>query len=76
VYKELMYDEREKPARKKLTIMKYDEQKGLCASCSEPMPIKNSGLDRRNAADGYTPENTRLVHGDCHRKDQAARGYS
>lgn len=76
VYKELMHDERGKPmARRKLKLLKHDEQRGLCAICSEQLPIRYSELDRRNAADGYTQENTRLVHGDCHRKDQAARGY-
>jgi hypothetical protein len=77
VYKELIYDEREKPGvRRKIKIEKYDEQRGKCAHCGGEMQIKYSELDRRNAADGYTVENTELIHGDCHIARQAARGYT
>jgi hypothetical protein len=77
VYKELIYDEREKPSvRRKVKIRKYDEQRGKCAHCCGEMQIKYSELDRRNAVDGYTVENTELVHGACHIARQAAKGYS
>jgi hypothetical protein len=40
------------------------------------MPLKYSELDRKNAADGYTEENTELVHDKCHRARQAAKNYT
>jgi hypothetical protein len=77
VYKELIYDEREKPGvRRKIKIQKYDEQRGKCAHCGEQMQIKYSELDRRDAADGYTVESTELIHGSCHIARQAAKGYT
>lgn len=77
IYKELIYDEREKPStRRKIKIQKYDQQSGKCAHCGEDMKIKYSELDRKNAADGYTIENTELIHGECHKSRQAAKGYT
>ena len=76
IVKELGYDERSKPSdRNKLKARKFGEQSGKCAECGEPLPEKYTVLDRKNAADGYTPENTELIHGDCDRKRQAAKGY-
>ena len=40
------------------------------------MEQKGSELDRFKASDGYTVENTRLVHHECHVADQKAKGYS
>jgi hypothetical protein len=77
VYKELIYDEREKPAvRRKVKIQKYEEERGKCAHCGGEMQIKYSELDRRNAVDGYTVENAELIHAACHIARQAARGYA
>lgn len=77
IIKELGYDERGKPGmRAKLKAFKLDQQKGKCAHCHEYLPIKYSELDRKNAADGYTPENTELVHAKCHHERQAAKNYS
>ncbi len=77
VIKELGYDERGKPlARAKLKALKWGQQNGKCAHCSKDMPLKYSELDRKNAADGYTPENTELVHAKCHQERQAAKGYT
>jgi 5-methylcytosine-specific restriction endonuclease McrA len=76
IIKELGYDERGKPvARAKLKWMNWGQQNGKCAHCGEDMPLKYSELDRKNAADGYTPENTELVHAKCHQARQAAKGY-
>lgn len=76
IYKELIYDERGKPApRRKIKIQKFDQQHGKCAHCNEDMTIKYSELDRRNAVDGYTVENTELVHAKCHQIRQAEKGY-
>ena len=76
VMKELSYDERGKPmARRALKNQKWGLQNGLCAECGKEMPVSYSELDRRNAVDGYTVENTELVHADCHRKRQAEKGY-
>ncbi len=75
--KELSYDERGKPgARKQLKALKWGLQGRKCAHCGEEMPLKNSDLDRKNAVDGYTEENTELVHHHCHQKRQAAKGYA
>jgi hypothetical protein len=77
IVKELGYDERSKPGvRAKLKAMKWGLQNGKCAHCSEEMPLKYSELDRKNAADGYTVENTELVHAKCHQDRQAARSYT
>lgn len=43
--------------------------------CDEPMGVKDSELDRADPVDGYTAENTRLVHHACHRADQAEKGF-
>lgn len=40
------------------------------------MTILYSELDRKNASDGYTLENTELVHAKCHQERQAAKGYA
>ena len=77
IYKELIYDERSKPmVRRKLKKTKFTEQNGKCAICEEPLPDKYSVLDRLKAADGYTTENTRLIHQNCDTSAQAAKGYS
>lgn len=75
--KELGYDERGKPgARGKLKALKWGQQDGKCAHCCDELPLRYSELDRRNAADGYTVENTELVHAKCHQARQAAKGYT
>jgi hypothetical protein len=43
--------------------------------CEEPMDVKGSELDRADPVDGYTAENTRLVHHACHWADQATKGF-
>jgi hypothetical protein len=76
IVKELGYDEREKPGvRAKLKALKWGQQNGKCAQCGEELPLRYSELDRKNATDGYTPENTELVHAKCHQERQAAKGY-
>ena len=32
--------------------------------------------DRLRAADGYTPDNTRLIHAECDFAHQASKGYA
>jgi len=77
IAKELIYLERSKPAdRKKLKIQKFKEQNGLCTICGEALPTSGAELDRKEAIKGYTPENTHLVHHDCHIKDQEGKGYA
>lgn len=77
IYKELTYDERSKPmARRQLKDQKWKEQRGLCAICQNELPAKYAILDRLNAADGYTTENTRLVHQECDVSQQAGKGYA
>jgi hypothetical protein len=48
---------------------------GGCAHCNLEMKISYSELDRKIAIEGYTVENTELVHAECHRSRQAAKGY-
>lgn len=63
-------------ARVKLKAIKWALQNGRCAHCRKEMPLKYSELDRKIAANGYTEENTELVHAKCHHERQAAKGYS
>ncbi len=77
VYKELTYDERGKPAyRKRLKALKREEQGGRCTLCGEALPQTYCVLDRYNAAAGYTPENTRLLHAQCDADVQSQRKYT
>lgn len=77
ISKELQYDERGKPsARRELKALKWGQQDGKCTHCGKALPLKYSELDRKNAADGYTSENTELVHAPCHQERQAAKGYA
>lgn len=77
IYKELTYDERGKPQhRKKLKELKRKEQNGLCTICGLALPDAYAVLDRYNAVDGYTQENTRLIHKDCDTDVQKSRGYA
>ena len=75
--KELSYDERSKPMeRRRLKQFKMKEQGGICPLCKEALPERGAVLDRTRAIDGYTPENTRLIHADCDTAQQAAKGYT
>jgi hypothetical protein len=77
IQKRLEVGERSTPAkRNKLKLTLMATQQGKCAACGEPLPPRDSELDRESALLGYTEENCRLVHHDCHRKQQAARNYS
>jgi hypothetical protein len=77
VFKELTYDERDKPSvRRKLKDQKWKEQRGLCALCGKDLPETYTVLDRLNAVDGYTRENTRLIHQACDVAHQASKGYA
>ena len=76
VAKELLYDERGKPAdRHKLKQQKRKEQAGKCAKCSEGLPARGAVLDRFAAIDRYTPQNTQLICESCDKQIQAERGY-
>jgi RNA polymerase-binding transcription factor DksA len=77
IYKELTYDERGKPmTRRKLKEQKWKEQRGLCATCGKELPEKYTVLDRLNAIDGYTEENTRLIHQECDVAQQHSKRYA
>ena len=77
VFKELTYDERDKPSvRRKLKEQKWKEQRGLCALCGKELPETYTVLDRLNAVDGYTKENTRLIHQACDVAHQASKAYA
>ncbi len=75
--KDLTYMERGTPyERRQLQQQKMTDQKGLCAICGKELPERGAELDRQEAYKGYTPENTRLVHHECHVRDQAEKNYS
>lgn len=77
VYKELTYDERDKPmVRRKLKDQKWKEQRGLCAICGKDLPVKYTVLDRLVASAGYTSANTRLIHQECDVENQESKGYA
>jgi hypothetical protein len=77
IYKELSYDERGKPSRRKrLKSKKRRQQDNICPYCNEQLPSSDCELDRLVASAGYTAENTHLVHQECHRRSQAAKGYA
>lgn len=77
LFTRLMHLERGTPAqRTKLKAAKWKEQDGLCAMCGKELPEKGSELDRLVASKGYTPENTRLLHHDCHVADQRRKGFT
>jgi hypothetical protein len=77
IYKELVYDERDKPtARRNLKDQKWKQQRGLCAVCTEPLPEKYTVLDRFDAVKGYSAENTQLICQKCDVKNQESRGYA
>lgn len=75
--KELSYDEREKPLRRrKLKVLKRKAQGDRCAQCGEPLPEKYAVLDRFQASLGYTAENTQLICETCDRRIQADRRFA
>ena len=78
LWKELQYDERSKPAvRRALKKRKFKAQGGRCASCQGELAPegKDAVLDRTEAIDGYTDENTRLICSPCDRKIQTERRF-
>lgn len=75
--KELGYLERSNPTtRTKLKAKMWKKQAGICALCREALELKGSELDRTEAYNGYIESNVRLVHHECHIKDQAQKGYA
>ena len=77
VFKELSYDERDKPGvRKRLKAKKRKEQGGLCAQCRSELSPRNVVLDRFHAPSGYTEENTQLICELCDRRIQGERRYA
>jgi hypothetical protein len=77
LWKELNQDERKKAGhRNQIKKLKRQEQNGLCPLCHEALPLKYCHLHRLSAADGYTVENTQLIHRECHERQQAERNYT
>jgi RNase P subunit RPR2 len=75
VYKELIYDERDKPmVRRKLKALMRKRQGGICPECNEPLPTSYSVLDRFSAVDGYADSNVRLICQRCDQKIQNQQG--
>jgi hypothetical protein len=76
ITKELTYQERSSPvARRKLKAAKRHAQNGQCERCKQPLPDRYAVLDRFNAADGYSSQNTRLICEKCDREVQQERRY-
>jgi len=73
----LEHDERGKPLERKLMkLRKFAEQRGLCAVCGKSMTLEEEPhLHRIVASNGYTLENTLLIHHACHREQQRAKGF-
>ncbi|CAM3035357.1 hypothetical protein SPAN111604_00665 [Sphingomonas antarctica] len=77
VQKELMHDERGNAThRNRIKKAKRAEQNDLCPICEVPLPEKDCILDRFEAKLGYTIENTRLIHMECDRAEQAKKNYA
>ena len=76
----LTHAERGTPAqRNRLKKQKYLAQNGVCPLChgrKGPLPLKYAELDRKVASLGYTMENTRLVHHECHIDDQGKKSFT
>jgi 5-methylcytosine-specific restriction endonuclease McrA len=77
VYKELVYDERDKPmVRRRLKALKRIEQGGICPMCKKPLPAAYCVRDLFVAAAGHTTENAQLICQECDVTTQASRGYA
>jgi hypothetical protein len=83
VYKYLTYDERGTPAaRTKLKMQKLLEQDGKCGYEKCPVPDRKitkadePELNRIDPVQGYTSENSVLVHHACHRMSQSEKGFA
>lgn len=75
--KELTYDERNSTSqRKKLKKLKRERQDNKCNICGCELPEKYVILDRHNAMDGYTENNTQLLCEKCDREKQEQKNYS
>lgn len=76
LFTRMMHWERDTPAnRKKLKLLKWAAQDKRCGICGEDLALVGAELDRSDPVDGYTAENTRLVHHICHRADQQKKGF-
>lgn len=77
IYIRLQHDERGNPMQRKiLKLKKMVSQHGACALCGCRLPERGAELDRAETMKGYTEENTRLLCHDCHRGEQAKRGFA
>jgi ribosomal protein L44E len=75
--KELTYDERSKPMqRRALKARKRVAQSEKCTECNSVLPESGAVLDRLQAMEGYTFENTRLLCPACDTRIQKVRGYA
>lgn len=75
--KELSYLERGKPShRKRLKKLKREEQGNRCKLCDKPLADLGPVLDRLEAMEGYTVENTRLLCAPCDVGVQQERGFA
>lgn len=77
IAKELVYLERSKPGdRARLKKVMRSKQNGPCAPCGPPLPESGADLDRFVAKLGCVEANVRLMHHECHVKDQATKRYA
>lgn len=75
VFKELSYDERGKPTKRRRLKEKKKRALGWrCEACDKPLG-DNPVLDRETAAEGYKVENTRLLCQKCDTTKQREKEY-
>jgi RNase P subunit RPR2 len=73
IAKRLEFDERGTPTqRRKLKAQKLKYQRGFCAMCGNPLPVRGAELHRLKAINGYNPANTVLLCRSCHERAQAS----
>jgi len=75
--KSLIYDERGTPMhRRRIKMLKREEQQGQCTVCCQALPKRGAVLDRFEAMRGYTLEDTRLLCSECDSRVQEERNFT
>jgi hypothetical protein len=61
--------------RGKMRRLKFQKQDGLCGMCDQRLTLKGSNLHRFYAPNGYSSENTVLLHPGCHNRHHKQEKY-
>lgn len=76
VSKELVYLERDSPAkRKRVKRAVWKAQGEKCAECGNPIQLRYSVADRRDATKGYVAENLEIIDAECDRARQERKRF-